>query len=154
MSRPLRTNIAAHDVEEQVPRALGRPDRRSRVTRWGGEHEAIQVRPGAADGDQRNQRGMQGLLGGVVAGGQNFERVTQFAQRIGSQDGEQGFLIREVAIRRRARDTSAGTDFAQRHRVDSADVEQRPGGIEQRPPGRRGSLRSPRHPQEHKPKPQ
>src|ERR1700732_715946 len=46
MSRPLRTNNAAHDVEEQVPRAPGRPDRRSRVTRWGGEHEAIQVLAG------------------------------------------------------------------------------------------------------------
>ena len=55
-----------------------------------------------------------------------------------------GFLIREVAIGRRARYTSAGTHFAQRRRVDSADVEQRPGGIEQRPPGRRDGLRSPR----------
>jgi len=35
-----------------------------------------------------------------------FERVTQFAQRIGSQDVEQGLLIREVAIRRRG-DTPA-----------------------------------------------
>ena len=55
-------------------------DRRSRITRRGGEHEAIQVRPGAADGDQRNQRGTQGLLERVVAGGQNLERVTEFAQ--------------------------------------------------------------------------
>src|SRR6267154_6848248 len=95
MSSQLRTNNAAHDVEEQVPSTPGRPDRRSRVTRWCGEHEAIQVRPGAADGEERNQRGTQGLLGGV-AGCQNFERVTQFAQRIGSQDVEQGLLIREV----------------------------------------------------------
>src|ERR1700731_1329482 len=96
MSRPLRTNNAAHDVEEQVPSAPGRPDRRSRVTRWGGEHEAIQEDRGAAGGGQRNQRGPQGLLGWVVAGGHNLERVTQVAQRIATEYGEQGFFIREV----------------------------------------------------------
>jgi hypothetical protein len=66
-SRLLGADDAPDDIEEQIPRAFRRPDRRRRIAGRRGEHEAVQVRPGAADADQRQQRGAQGPLGRVVA---------------------------------------------------------------------------------------
>jgi hypothetical protein len=82
VARPLPADDAADQVEEQVLRALGRPRCRGRIARRRGEHEAVHVGSGAADGEQRKQRGAEGLLGRIVCCGQAVQRVAQFVHGV------------------------------------------------------------------------
>lgn len=73
--RPLRPGDPTDQVEKQALRALTCLRGGGGIALRHGEHQPVQVRPVAADADQRQQRGAQGIRGRAIAGHQLLQCV-------------------------------------------------------------------------------